>query len=138
MNTTNDCGIVLMTHGRQGESLFESVSHLLGETPQNVIAVAFVGTERRSEMEKHGQDAVSRLHNNCGSVLILTDLFGSTQANVAEKLAASDRQIACLHGVNLVMLLEAISMRGLPLMELKRCAAGAGKRAIISSSDKTP
>lgn len=131
------CGILLLTHGQQGACLLESVAHMLGETPQEVVALALVGTERRSEIEARARSAAAALRQANAGVLILSDLFGSTQANIAEKIAADDEaSTACVHGVNLVMLLEAVAMRHLPLKALQKQVAAAGRQAICLSAGK--
>lgn len=128
-----ECGILLLTHGRQGESLLESVAHLLGEAPPDVVSVALIGTERRSEIEQRGRAAAADLRQKKCGVLILTDLFGSTQASIAEKIAAADDNIVCVHGVNLVMLLEAVTLRQLPLPALQRRVITAARQAVMRS-----
>lgn len=128
-----DCGVLLLTHGGQGACLLESVSHMLGEAPPQVVALSLVGTERRSEIEQRCHAAAAELRRNNSRVLILTDLYGSTQAGIAEKIAAADKAIACVHGVNLVMLLEAVAMRQLPLKKLQQQVAAAARQSVQRS-----
>lgn len=125
-----DVGILLMTQGQQGACLLDSVTHMLGESPPNVRVVSLVGTERRSEIETRCRAAAAAVQEKTQVVLILTDLFGSTQANIAEKICANNANIACVHGVNLVMLLEAVAARHLPLKQLQRQVLSAAKQAI--------
>ena len=126
----DDIGILLITQGQQGSCLLESVTHMLGAAPPNTMAVSLVGTERRSEIEARCRAAVTMMQEKSQSVLILTDLFGSTQAAIAEKVSANNVNIACVHGVNLVMLLEAVATRYLPLRQLQRQVMQAAKQAI--------
>lgn len=133
MGDERACGILLLTHGKQGESLLEAAEHLLGECPPQVAAINLLGSERRGEIEQRARLAAERLLIDADGVLLLSDLFGSTQAVVAAKIAAEKKNIACAHGVNLAMLLEALGMRHLPLAELKKQVAAAGRRAVVVS-----
>lgn len=129
-------GILLLTHGHQGIGLLESVTHMLGELPPDIITLPLVGTERRSEIENHGRAAADALRQNTAGVLILTDLYGSTQATIADKIAAADAGFVCVHGVNLVMLLEAVAQRHLPLKKLQTVVINAGRQAIQRGGGK--
>lgn len=130
---TAECGILLLTHGGQGASLLDSVSHMLGEVPKGVLAIGLVGTERRSEIEQRSRSAAAELCRTHGAVLILTDLYGSTQANLAEKIADGEESVACVHGVNLAMLLEAVAMRTLPLKTLQQQVLTAARQSVLGS-----
>ena len=122
-------GVLLLTQGNQGESLLGSAAHILGEWPEHTQAICLLGTERRGAIEANVKKALSDVTVDDG-VLVLCDLFGSTQFNVTAKLCATNN--ACLvAGVNLAMLLEAINMRHLPIDEVLCCVESAGRDAIV-------
>ena len=92
MGDERACGILLLTHGKQGESLLEAAEHLLGECPPQVAAINLLGSERRGEIEQRARLAAERLLIDADGVLLLSDLFGSTQAVVAAKIAAGKKE----------------------------------------------
>ena len=124
-------GILLLTRGRQGDCLLESAAHILGEWPVKVFAVSLLGTERRGEIEERLRESAVNLKNNTGGVLILCDLFGSTQANVATAFCKGDDSVCCVFGLNLAMLLEAVNRRELPLCQMRRLCAETARAGIV-------
>lgn len=124
-------GVLLLTRGRQGDCLLESAAHILGEWPAKVFAISLLGTERRGEIEDQVREAAANLKKNTGGVLILCDLFGSTQANVAAAVAKADDALCCAFGLNLAMLLEAINRRNLPLCEMRKRVIEAARAAVV-------
>ena len=126
-------GLLLLTQGRQGECLLESAAHILGEWPKKTLAVCLLGTERRGEIEARIKAAAEELSVNTGGVLILCDLFGSTQSNIAAKICADKKNAVRVAGLNLAMLLEAISMRHRALQEAQQRSANAGKDSIVEN-----
>ncbi|MGI9338189.1 MAG: PTS sugar transporter subunit IIA [Gammaproteobacteria bacterium] len=124
-------GILLLTRGRQGDCLLESAAHILGEWPAKVFAISLLGTERRGEIEEQVREAAENLKQNTGGVLILCDLFGSTQANVAAVVGKSDNAVCCAFGLNLAMLLEAVNRRHLPLDEMRKRTTEAARAAVV-------
>lgn len=129
-------GIILLTHGRQGEGLLESVTHMLGEEAAHLVVVSLLGTERRSDIEQQVRRTVAELQQATTGILFLTDLYGSTQATIAERVAASGEAMMCAHGVNLAMLLEAVVLRDLPLAELHEKALSAGKKSVVGAAPR--
>ena len=125
-----EVGIVLLTQGRQGDCLLASAAHIFGEWPPNVSAVSLLGTERRSDIEEQLREAAGAMPKKNG-VLIMCDLFGSTQANVAAAFSgARGGKVACVSGLNLAMLLEAVNRRHLPLADMRREVIAAGRSAV--------
>ncbi|MDF0678554.1 MAG: hypothetical protein P0107_05830 [Nitrosomonas sp.] len=66
-------------------------------------------------------------------VLILTDIFGATPANIARKQIRIGR-IECLAGLNLPMLLRAVQYRHQPLPQLIDKILVGGRESIFQIS----
>jgi len=62
-------------------------------------------------------------------VLVLTDLYGSTPSNIAQKLIAQ-RNVHVVSGLNLSMLIRILNYPQLPLLELSEKAVSGGKDGI--------
>lgn len=124
--------IILLTQKRHGESLLEAAAHYTGETPADNTAVGLCGNESRGEIETRLQNAVDAFAGR--NILILCDLFGSTHASVAAETARKNKKVRLLCGLNLAMLMEAQTARGLSVKKAAAKAAKAGKRAVIGGA----
>lgn len=126
-------GVLLVTHGQLGQHLVETVTGMLGELslPTDVVEVhrqsdpdVLLGTVR---------EAVDRLDAGAG-VLILTDAFGSTPSNVANRAADRER-CRVVAGVNLPMLVRIYNYPELNLEEIAKGAVEAGRQGVILCTD---
>ena len=66
-----------------------------------------------------------------GDLLVLTDVFGATPCNVAQRLTDGER-VRLICGVNLPMLLRAICYASLPLHDLEQCALTGGQQGMFA------
>lgn len=119
--------ILLLTQRRHGESLIEAAAHFIGEKPK-AVAVSLLGNESRGEIESHLEDAIAGL-GDC-DILVLCDLYGATHASIAAALARKRKNVACVSGLNIAMLMEAHTSRGRSLPEAAARAAKAGKKSV--------
>jgi len=117
-------GILLITHGTLGESLLRAAAHTLGRAPERAEAIGVTAADAPESLLARSREALARVDDGSG-VLVLSDMFGATPANVAAKLLQNGR-VEGLSGANLPMLVRALSHRELPLPELveKACAGG--------------
>ncbi len=122
-------GLLLITHQNLGDTLLQTAQSMLGELPGSCEAVAMSQSDDPDAVESAARTRLGTLDSGDG-VLILTDMFGSTPANVASRLArgASRRVIA---GVNLPMLVRVLNYRDLPLSELVNKALSGGHDGIL-------
>jgi PTS system mannose-specific IIA component len=118
-------GMVLVTHGCLATEFRAALEHVVG--PQEQLQTVTIGPE--DDMEARRKDiiaAVAAVETGDG-VVVLTDMFGATPSNVAQKLVdgVHSRLVA---GLNLPMLLRAVSYRHEPLDTLvARALAGASQ-----------
>jgi mannose PTS system EIIA component len=117
-------GIFLVTHGTFGESLVQNACHVLNKRPTQLIQLGVAAQDDPLDilpMARRLRDSV----DNGDGVLILTDIWGATPANLATKLLEAGRTEG-LAGVNLPMLLRAVTYRekGWEVL-LSRAATGA-------------
>lgn len=118
-------GILLITHGNLGQSLLDGAAHVLGGTPPCTAAMSILSGDKTEVRLAEARRIVKAIDDGAG-VLVLTDIFGATPANIAGRLLDS-QQVEGIAGVNLPMLVKALSSRDLPLEQLvgKALAAGA-------------
>lgn len=120
-------GVLLITHGPLGESLLRAAAHTLGEQPEHAEHIAVHDSDAPEALIERARQALARIDTGSG-VLILTDMFGATPANIAAKVLV-DGRVEALSGANLPMLVRALAHRDLPLeqvLEKARCGGCDG------------
>lgn len=102
-------GIVIAAHGGLAKGFVEAVELIAGAQEQ----LAYVNLEPDMGPELYANKlsaALAEVEAGQGAI-VAVDLFGGTPCNVALAVAAQANAV-CLTGVNLGMLLEAVTMRG--------------------------
>lgn len=102
-------GILLITHGTFGESLVQNACHVLNKRPQQIAQLGVAAQDDPLDLLPTARRLRNSIDNGDG-VLILTDIWGATPANLAVKLLDAGKTEG-LAGVNLPMLLRAITYR---------------------------
>lgn len=122
-------GLLLVMHGKLGHHLLDTLTDMMGELPLAADVLEVRRVQAHEVLINQGRKMIERLDAGDG-VLILTDAFGSTPSNIANKLADSDR-VVVVAGVNLPMLVRIFNYPRLPLPEMARNAVEGGARGII-------
>ena len=122
-------GILLITHAPLGEALLTCVTHVLGHAPERAQALAVAAKECPDDMIPAAQNVIAALDDGHG-VLVLTDLFGSSPANLACRLVVPGR-VEAIAGVNAPMLLRAIASRNLDMPALLKRVVSGGAESIF-------
>jgi PTS system mannose-specific IIA component len=121
-------GLVLVSHGRIAESFLEVCLEILGP----VEGLRVVSLTEPIDQEKVMED-IQRARNEIDQgegILILTDMFGGTPANLCFSLL-EDKMVEVLTGMNLPMILKILSDRqGASLADLARIAKECGRENI--------
>jgi len=128
-------GILLVTHNGLGDSLVDCVAHVLGRVPPNLKVLSILADEDSQRKEDEGNALITQLDTGDG-VLLLTDLFGATPANIARRMYQPGR-IEGLAGVNLPMLLRAVCYSAKPLAEVAQRALESGSNCILSINSES-
>jgi mannose PTS system EIIA component len=123
-------GILLITHNGLGDSLADCVRHVLGSTPPNLRVLKVLANDDPRRKEEEGRALIAQLDTGDG-VLLLTDLFGSTPCNIAQRLCRPGH-VEGVSGVNLLMLLRAVHLANEPLAEVARKALEGGRECIVT------
>jgi PTS system mannose-specific IIA component len=117
-------GILILSHGTFGESLIHSASHVLGKRPLFLRQLGVTVHDDPEAIIPVAEDLIRFLDQGQG-VLVLTDIFGATPSNIAVKLLKPG-QVEGLAGVNLPMLIRALTYRHEPLaVALEKSLSGA-------------
>ena len=121
-------GILVVTHGPLGDNLIAAVEHVLGTPPQHVEALDVSSRSDPKDTETSISNRMRALDQGDG-VLVLTDIYGATPSNCMCR-ALQPGHAAGVSGVNLPMLLKALTYRQLPLGDLAARAAAGGQEGI--------
>lgn len=104
-------GILLVTHGKFSEEILKSAELIIGKQ-EKILTLGLQHGDSIDVLGDKVEESIKFLESDQG-VLVLVDLFGGSPYNV---VALNSNKIGninfrCISGVNLPMLLEAISMR---------------------------
>ena len=123
-------GIVVVTHGRIAEELVNAARTIVGELP--LVAAVSIGW---SDDPAASEAAIERglAEAGGGEALVLTDMFGGTPTNLS--LPYLSEKVEIVTGVNLPMLIKALSLREGALVEVARAVREQGKSAIYVASE---
>ena len=133
-------GIVVVTHGQLAAELVNSAEMIVGDLPH--FAAVSIGWH--DEVERAREDignAIARVRASAGGegdeqtpVLVLTDMFGGTPANLAVTFVTP--QVEVVTGVNLPMLIKlARPQKTIDLVSLAREMREHGRNAIWVASE---
>ncbi len=122
-------GLLIVAHGTLGESLIHCASHVMGKRPLYLRQLGVTIHDDPEAILPQGRDLVRFLDQGQG-VLVMTDIFGATPANIACRLLEPGR-VEGISGINLPMLIKALSYREEPMKELiEKSLAGANEGVI--------
>lgn len=120
-------GIVIIAHAPLASALRQCVAHVFPDRVEGVQAVD-VQSQASAEQSLAQAQAAAR-HFGAVPLLLLTDVLGATPCNVARQLLAG-RPAQLLAGVNLPMLLRAVTYQHEPLEALTARALQGGTQGV--------
>lgn len=131
MNT----GILIIAHAPLASALRASVLHVFPDVHAGVFALD-VPPHEAPEITRANVQALLR-SNGAPNTLVLTDVFGATPCNVAQK-AIDGVQSKLVAGVNLPMLLRTVNYRHEALDVLVARAMAGGMQSIMQVAVTAP
>jgi PTS system ascorbate-specific IIA component len=121
-------GILIVAHAPLASALRDCALHVFPECAAGVQALDIAPNASPEESLMLAKAAMARL--NTAEVLLLSDVFGATPSNVAEKLN-NGIDTRLLAGVNLPMLLRSVCYRHESLDALVARAQAGGTQGIM-------
>ena len=122
-------GILIVAHGTLGESLIHCASHVLGTRPMHLMQIGVTVHDDPPQILTQANKLVRQLDQGDG-VLVLSDVYGATPANIAANLLHPGR-VEGVAGVNLPMLVRALTYRHEPLRVVVGKAISGGVEGVI-------
>lgn len=123
-------GLFLVTHSSLGESLIQCASHVLNKRPLQIAQLGVTPQDDPLDALPLAREMLKWVDTGRG-VLVLTDIFGATPANVALKLL-DPGLVEGVAGVSLPMLLRALNYRDKDMDELVTKTIAGGRDGIIN------
>ncbi len=126
-------GLVVATHGQLADELLRSAAGIVGPLDR-CEGVSITASSSMEDARKRLGEAIQRVDDGQG-VLILTDMFGGTPANLA--LTFLEERIEVVTGVNLPMILKLATGRAdnLALRPLAELITSYGQKNITLASE---
>jgi len=121
-------GIVIIAHAPLASALRQCVAHVFADRVGGVVAVDVQPEAAIAQSVAQARQAAAALGQ--APLLLLTDVLGATPCNVARQLQ-EERQARLLAGVNLPMLLRAVTYQHEPLDELMARALHGGTQGVL-------
>ena len=128
-------GFLIIAHGTLGESLIHCASHCLGKRPLRLRAVGVTVHDDPDAILPQCKELVRQLDEGNG-VIIFSDICGATPCNIASRLTDPGR-VELVAGVNLPMLLRALTYRDKPLAEVVEKAVSGGRDGVMQPGAST-
>jgi PTS system mannose-specific IIA component len=121
-------GILIIAHEPLASALRKCAAHVFPDRLQRVLAQDVQADASPQESLVAAREALAQFGGD--PVLVLTDMLGATPCNVARMLV-DGLQARIIAGVNMPMLLRAVTYQQEPLDELAARALGGGAQGVV-------
>ena len=131
--------ILILAHAPLASALLAVARHAFPECTDRVQALDVVANVGPEAIEARVREllALDAEDDEGDDVLILTDVFGATPSNVAQRLSDGTR-VRAVAGVNVPMLWRAINYGGLPLDEIVSRSMVGGTQGVLAVTSTRP
>lgn len=136
--------IIIITHANTASAFVDAVKNMSIEMDAaSLLAYDIKNTNQPKEICQRILSDIHNKNNSNNSVLFITDLIGSTPYNIAKQACedyakTNTHQSALITGLNLPMLLKALTYQDLPAKELAEKSCATGCDCIIYQSESEP
>jgi PTS system ascorbate-specific IIA component len=130
-------GFLLITHDELGDALLATAAHVLGQVPANVRTLKVRASDAQADVLEKARALVATLDHEDG-LMVFVDMYGATPSNVACKLLGdggrAGTRVEAFAGVNLPMLVKAVTYRHLPFEQVVAKAQLGGTGGVVQIS----
>ena len=128
--------ILLLAHAPLAHALRECALHVMADCGDSVLALDVLPHDRPEDTLAQALQLLQPLGQT--PTLVLTDVFGATPSNIAQRLVQQCPQMRLITGVNLPMLLRAVCYRAEPLDALVQRAVVGGTQGVMQVDVHAP
>lgn len=121
-------GIVIVTHGKTGESLIQEAGFVLGKAMDDILFLEFNHSEDLSSNISEIRTSIATADSGDG-VIVLSDLMGASPSNLIADVL-EEYHAVLVTGINLGMLIRVCNYRDKTLELVARMAVEGGRRAV--------
>jgi mannose PTS system EIIA component len=130
--------IFIIAHSPLAQALRQCALHVFPDCEQSIVALDVLPNVSPDETLGAARIMLQQQYRAPHSqVLVLADVFGATPCNVAQKLVDGQRS-RLVAGVNLPMLLRAVTYRHEPLDALVQRAVAGGTAGVMQVAVAAP
>jgi len=130
--------LLILAHAPLATALREVAQHAFPELARGVLALDVTAQLSVEEIEAQVRALLEQADlEEPEETLVLTDVFGATPTNVAQRLADGVR-VRVLAGVNVPMLWRALNYAKLPLDELVTRSVAGGVQGVLPVASTRP
>ncbi|MDQ1259895.1 MAG: mannose system component [Pseudomonadota bacterium] len=134
-NPTMSTRILLVAHSPLASALRDCAMHVFPDCAQHLLVLDV-------QPDASPEDSLAQARQlmgtqDQGALLVLTDVFGATPSNIAQRLVEG-RQARLVTGVNLPMLLRCVCYRGEALDALVQRAIVGGTQGVMQVAVTAP
>ena len=122
-------GVLIIGHDALPESLAQAAAHVLGGRPLQFETLSVNCDDDPQNVIPSARAAIARLDSGEG-VLIFSDIYGATPCNLVGKLITPGR-VEAVAGVNLPMLVRALTYRGKDMETMVKKAVSGGCEGVL-------
>lgn len=127
--------VLLIAHAPLASALLSVAGHCYEEKGHLFEAIDVEPTMSAETVESLAREALARL--NAPDVLVLTDVFGATPCNVAQRLS-DGVHVRVVAGVNVPMLWRSLCYLGEPLDALVARAVSGASQGVMQVAQTRP
>jgi len=127
--------IFIIAHAPLATALRDCAMHVYPECAHEIIALDVLPDAQPEETLRLANQALQNVPLD--GLLVLTDIFGATPANVAQKVVGS-RRAKLIAGANVPMLFRAVSYRHESLDDLVARALAGGTQGVMQVAIAAP
>lgn len=122
-------GIIIVTHVMLGDAFMACARHIMQREVPNLAHLAVSKADDPDEVLERARKLCQDLDDGSG-VLLLTDIFGGTPSNVANRLIIPGK-VEAVAGINLPMLVRALTYCQQPLEVVVSKAITGGLEGVL-------
>jgi PTS system mannose-specific IIA component len=127
-------GLIITAHGGIAAEILRSAASIMGPLPQAQSLAIERGADVDAIYTRLGQ-IISQVGSDGDGVLIMTDMFGGTPANISNRFLNA-QGVEVINGVNLPMVLKFCSSRdSMSVKTLADFLQRYGKKSIINTRE---
>lgn len=135
--------VLILAHAPLASALATVAEHTFPDAGKSLRAVDVQPGDTPEAIEARAREVLKTLADLDGThrheVLVLSDVFGATPCNIAQRLSAGGPFVArCVTGVNVPMLWRALNYLGEPLDQLVARAMAGGGQGVMQVAASRP